>query len=39
VPDFFSAKYDYWYTPEGAVELSQLIDEFCEESDEYPLES
>jgi hypothetical protein len=37
VPDFYTRKYENWYTPEGAAQLSQLIDEFIAQSEAYPL--
>lgn len=37
VPDFYTRKYENWYTPEGAAELSRLIDEFIAQSETYPL--
>lgn len=39
VPDFYSRIYENWFTPEGATQLSQLIDEFIADSDKYPLNS
>jgi hypothetical protein len=37
VPDFYTRKYENWFTPQGATQLSQLIDEFITDSNEYPL--
>jgi hypothetical protein len=37
VPDFYTRKYENWYTPEGAAQLSTLIDEFIAQSETYPL--
>ena len=38
VPDFLTPKYENWFTSEGVAQLSQLVDEFVAQSDEYPLD-
>jgi hypothetical protein len=39
VPAFQTTNDENWHSPEGVAELSQLIDEFVAQSDEFPLSS